>query len=45
MELLFLNLPEKVSFENIEQGLTYQVEIDEQTGFQEKLFQSLEIKN
>ena len=27
----------KVSFENIEQGLTYQVEIDEQTGFQEKV--------
>jgi DNA-directed RNA polymerase subunit beta' len=27
----------KVSFENIEQGVTYQVEIDEQTGFQEKV--------
>ena len=26
----------KVKFENIEQGVTYQVEIDEQTGFQEK---------
>ena len=26
-----------VSFENIEQGVTYQVEIDEQTGFQEKV--------
>jgi len=27
----------KVRFENIEQGVTYQVEIDEQTGFQEKV--------
>ena len=27
----------KIEFENIEQGLTYQVEIDEQTGFQEKV--------
>ena len=27
----------KVKFENIEQGVTYQVEIDEQTGFQEKV--------
>jgi DNA-directed RNA polymerase subunit beta' len=27
----------KIIFENIEQGLTYQVEIDEQTGFQEKV--------
>jgi DNA-directed RNA polymerase subunit beta' len=27
----------KISFENIEQGITYQVEIDEQTGFQEKV--------
>ena len=27
----------KVSYENIEQGITYQVEIDEQTGFQEKV--------
>ena len=27
----------KVSFDNIEQGVTYQVEIDEQTGFQEKV--------
>jgi DNA-directed RNA polymerase subunit beta' len=27
----------KIKFENIEQGLTYQVEIDEQTGFQEKV--------
>ncbi|MCF8272473.1 MAG: DNA-directed RNA polymerase subunit beta' [Flavobacteriaceae bacterium] len=27
----------KVSYENIEQGMTYQVEIDEQTGFQEKV--------
>ena len=25
----------KISFENIDQGVTYQVEIDEQTGFQE----------
>jgi DNA-directed RNA polymerase subunit beta' len=27
----------KVNYENIEQGVTYQVEIDEQTGFQEKV--------
>ncbi|RLJ67088.1 DNA-directed RNA polymerase subunit beta' [Lacinutrix venerupis] len=27
----------KVRYENIEQGVTYQVEIDEQTGFQEKV--------
>lgn len=27
----------KVKFENIEQGVTYQVETDEQTGFQEKV--------
>ena len=27
----------KISFENIDQGITYQVEIDEQTGFQEKV--------
>merc|ERR1712224_777402 len=27
----------KISYENIEQGLTYEVEIDEQTGFQEKV--------
>ena len=27
----------KIVFENIEQGVTYQVEIDEQTGFQEKV--------
>ena len=27
----------KIAFENIEQGVTYQVEIDEQTGFQEKV--------
>ena len=27
----------KIKFENIEQGMTYQVEIDEQTGFQEKV--------
>jgi DNA-directed RNA polymerase subunit beta' len=27
----------KVTYENIEQGVTYQVEIDEQTGFQEKV--------
>ena len=27
----------KVKFENLEQGVTYQVEIDEQTGFQEKV--------
>ncbi|MBT8222642.1 MAG: DNA-directed RNA polymerase subunit beta', partial [Eudoraea sp.] len=27
----------KISYENVEQGVTYQVEIDEQTGFQEKV--------
>ena len=27
----------KISYENIDQGVTYQVEIDEQTGFQEKV--------
>ncbi|MCC8360546.1 DNA-directed RNA polymerase subunit beta' [Salinimicrobium sediminilitoris] len=27
----------KIRYENIEQGVTYQVEIDEQTGFQEKV--------
>ncbi len=27
----------KVRYENVEQGVTYQVEIDEQTGFQEKV--------
>jgi len=27
----------KIDYENIEQGVTYQVEIDEQTGFQEKV--------
>ncbi|AXT50849.1 DNA-directed RNA polymerase subunit beta' [Aquimarina sp. BL5] len=27
----------KVTYENVEQGITYQVEIDEQTGFQEKV--------
>ena len=27
----------KIKYENIEQGITYQVEIDEQTGFQEKV--------
>ena len=29
--------PGRISYENIEQGITYQVEIDEQTGFQEKV--------
>ncbi|SDE86159.1 DNA-directed RNA polymerase subunit beta' [Pricia antarctica] len=29
--------PGTISYENIEQGVTYQVEIDEQTGFQEKV--------
>ena len=27
----------KISFENIEQGITYRTEVDEQTGFQEKV--------
>lgn len=29
--------PGTIAYENIEQGVTYQVEIDEQTGFQEKV--------
>ncbi|WP_291869003.1 DNA-directed RNA polymerase subunit beta' [Maribacter sp.] len=29
--------PGQISYENIDQGVTYQVEIDEQTGFQEKV--------
>ncbi|SHF64298.1 DNA-directed RNA polymerase subunit beta' [Arenibacter palladensis] len=29
--------PGQIAYENIEQGITYQVEIDEQTGFQEKV--------
>ena len=29
--------PGKIVYENIDQGVTYQVEIDEQTGFQEKV--------
>ena len=29
--------PGEIAYENIEQGITYQVEIDEQTGFQEKV--------
>ena len=29
--------PGKIAYENIDQGITYQVEIDEQTGFQEKV--------
>ena len=29
--------PGEIAYENIEQGVTYQVEIDEQTGFQEKV--------
>ena len=28
---------DKIEFENIEQGLTFQLEIDEQTGFQERV--------
>jgi len=34
----------KVAFENIEQGITYQVEIDEQTGFQEKVISESKAK-
>ncbi len=34
----------KVTFENIEQGITYQVEIDEQTGFQEKVISESKAK-
>jgi hypothetical protein len=35
MELLFLNLLVKL-LTNLEQGQSFMVEIDEQTGFQEK---------
>jgi DNA-directed RNA polymerase subunit beta' len=34
----------KVTFENIDQGITYQVEIDEQTGFQEKVISESKAK-
>jgi hypothetical protein len=37
MELLFLNLLVKF-YEDLEQGQSFMVEIDEQTGFQEKYF-------
>ena len=37
MVQLFLNLEVKVVFDNVEKGINYQVEIDEQTGFQEKV--------
>lgn len=35
----------KIAYENIEQGITYQVEIDEQTGFQEKVISESRNKN
>ncbi|MDT8346386.1 MAG: DNA-directed RNA polymerase subunit beta' [Flavobacteriaceae bacterium] len=35
----------KVKFENLEQGVTYQVETDEQTGFQEKVISESRNKN
>ena len=35
--VIFSEFSGKISYENIEQGVTYQVEIDEQTGFQEKV--------
>ena len=35
--VIISEFPGKVKFDNIEQGVTYQVEIDEQTGFQEKV--------
>ena len=31
----------KVKFDNLEQGVNYQVEVDEQTGFQEKVITDL----
>ncbi len=34
----------KVVFENVDQGITYQVEIDEQTGFQEKVISESKAK-
>ena len=35
--VIISELAGKIKYENIEQGITYQVEIDEQTGFQEKV--------
>ncbi|NQY07800.1 MAG: DNA-directed RNA polymerase subunit beta', partial [Flavobacteriaceae bacterium] len=35
--VIISEFPGKVKFENIEQGVSYQVEIDEQTGYQEKV--------
>lgn len=41
--VIIAELAGTVVYENIEQGLTYQVEIDEQTGFQEKVIS--EVRN
>ncbi len=35
--VIVTEFPGEIAYENIEQGITYQVEIDEQTGFQEKV--------
>ncbi|MFP2997668.1 DNA-directed RNA polymerase subunit beta' [Spongiivirga sp. MCCC 1A20706] len=35
--VIISEFPGKIAYENIEQGITYQIEIDEQTGFQEKV--------
>lgn len=35
--VIIAEAPGKVEYENLEQGVTYQLEIDEQTGFQEKV--------
>ncbi|WP_068597340.1 DNA-directed RNA polymerase subunit beta' [Vaginella massiliensis] len=35
--VIIAEAPGKVEYENLEQGMTYQLEIDEQTGFQEKV--------
>ncbi len=35
--VIISEFPGKIAYENIEQGVTYQIEIDEQTGFQEKV--------
>ena len=34
---MFPEFAGKIGYENIQQGVTFQVEIDEQTGFQEKV--------
>lgn len=42
--VIIAELSGTILYENIEQGLTYQVEIDEQTGFQEKVISDVKNK-